>query len=401
MSRAPKKDTPPCGLSELPPELPDVAAVDAKPTDRAEHASSAILPTAMRRGRGVLSNAAGRYEATQTAVTDDGWNSVLEGAAAIPTRLIRDASKTIVTRNQSPDISFDRSINPYRGCEHGCTYCFARPTHTYLGYSAGLDFETQIHFKPDAAALLTKELAKPAYKPATIALGTNTDPYQPVERQCEITREILQVLLAHRHPVTIVTKSALVTRDIDLLQQFARQGLAKVALSVTTLDRRLARTMEPRCSTPARRIEAIRELTQAGIPTAIMAAPVIPGLTDHELERILSAAARAGAQQAGYILLRLPLEVRDLFVEWLQKAAPDRADRVMSLVRQMRGGKDYDADFHQRMRGSGPVAEMIKARFALAARRLNLAIGNSGHVNLRTDLFAVPTDQGELFTARD
>lgn len=343
-----------------------------------------------RRGRGTVSNASGRYERLARQIFDDGWSS-LEELPPFRTTVTEERPKRIITRNQSPDISFDRSINPYRGCEHGCSYCFARPTHAYMGLSPGLDFESSLFAKPNAAELLERELADPGYEPRTIAMGTNTDPYQPVERQWRITRQVLEVLERHNHPVGIVTKSALIARDIDILSRMAARGLAKVALSVTTLDRRLARAMEPRAATPARRLETIMRLAEAGIPTAVMVAPVIPGLNDQEIESVLAAAAAAGAREAGYVMLRLPLEVRDLFVEWLRTNVPDRAERVMSLVRQMRGGKDYDSGFGTRMRGSGPIAWTIGRRFELAASRNGYS---AERLQLRTDLFTRPVRPG-------
>ena len=298
-----------------------------------------------------------------------------------------DATRKIITRNESPDISFDRSINPYRGCEHGCVYCFARPTHAYLGLSPGLDFESKLFMKPDAPALLERELAAPGYSPRTIAIGTNTDPYQPIEKQYQIMRRILEVLERAGHPVGIVTKSALVTRDIDILSRMAKRNLAKVAISVTTLDGKLARTMEPRAATPAKRLEALRQLSDAGIPTAAMIAPVIPAINDAEIERILDAAALAGVKSAGYVLLRLPLEVRDLFKEWLMANYPDRFRHVMKLVRDMRGGKDYDFDLGQAQTGDGPYAWMIGRRFEAACERLGL---NKERAKLTTEHFQKP-----------
>ena len=331
------------------------------------------------KGRGARSNASGRYERHARVLLDDGWAPRVpapdgwpEDEPSLKTEVLTDTSRTIITRNNSPDISFDRSINPYKGCEHGCVYCFARPTHAYLGLSPGADFESRIFAKPNAAELLRRELSHPGYVPRTIAIGTNTDPYQPIEKRMRIMRSVLEVLAEYRHPVGIVTKSALVLRDLDILAPMAAQGLAKVALSVTTLDRDLARTMEPRAATPPRRLEAIRQLREAGVPAGVMFAPVIPALNDEELEQVLAAAAEAGAQSAGYVLLRLPLEIKDLFREWLQEHAPDRAARVLSLIRQMRGGKDYDAAWHQRMRGTGPYAQMIAQRFHVALRRLGL-----------------------------
>jgi DNA repair photolyase len=292
--------------------------------------------------------------------------------APLRTTLSEDKSQSIIARNSSPDIGFDRSINPYRGCEHGCVYCFARPTHAWLGLSAGLDFESRLFYKPAAAALLEKALRRPHYRPAPIAMGTNTDPYQPAEQRFEITRQILEVLARFRHPVSIVTKSHSIVRDIDILAPMGQAGLAKVALSVTTLDRGLARRMEPRAATPERRLAAIRQLAEAGIPTGVMAAPVIPAINDMEIEAILEAAASAGAIGAGYILLRLPLEIKQLWAEWLAEHYPDRAAKVMALMRGMRGGRDYDPTFGRRMRGQGPYAELIRRRFKLAAKRLGI-----------------------------
>ena len=308
------------------------------------------------------------------------------------TEVILDATRTIIARNQSPDISFDRSINPYRGCEHGCIYCFARPTHAYLGMSPGVDFESRLFAKPNAAALLAKELSAPGYLPKTIAIGTNTDPYQPIEKKMRIMRSVLEVLRDFKHPVGVVTKSPLVLRDADILSEMADMGLARVALSVTTLDRKLARAMEPRAGTPSRRLETIRALSQAGIPTSVMFAPVIPALNDGEMEAVLAAAQEAGARSAGYVLLRLPLEIKDLFREWLEVNRPDSAKHVMSLIRQMRGGKDYDAQWQTRMRGTGPYAQMIAKRFQMATKRLGL---NKEHNPLRIDRFKPPPKLGD------
>lgn len=348
------------------------------------------MPAERRRGRGTLTNRPGRFEPRSRISFDDGWLTA-EALPPLATQVTMERPKRIITRNQSPDISFDRSINPSRGCEHGCTYCYARPTHAYMGLSPGLDFETRLFAKPNAPELLERELAERGYRPATIAMGTNTDPYQPVERQYRITRRILEVLDRHSHPVGIVTKSALVVRDIDILARMAERGLVKVALSVTTLDRKLARAMEPRAATPSRRLEALLRLSEAGVPTAVMVAPVIPGLNDSEIESILAAASAAGARQAGYVLLRLPLEVKDLFKEWLEAHAPDRAARVMSLVRQIRGGRENDPNFGSRMKGHGPLAWTIGRRFELAARRNGL---NVERISLRTDLFAPPGGAG-------
>ncbi|MCF6109147.1 MAG: PA0069 family radical SAM protein [Mesorhizobium sp.] len=364
----------------------DIAAFGA---GRAEMANAMIEQSGVRirpernRGRSAGINPSGRFEPVSRHVFDDGWNS-LEELPPFKTEVQVEKPRTIVTRNESPDISFDRSINPYRGCEHGCVYCFARPTHSFMGLSPGLDFESKLFAKPDAARLLDKELSKDGYQPRTIAIGTNTDPYQPIEKQYRIMREILEVLEARGHPVGIVTKSALVTRDIDILSRMAERGLAKVALSVTTLDRMLARTMEPRASTPTKRLEAIRRLSDAGIPASVMVAPIIPGLTDQEMERILDSARAAGAREAGYVLLRLPLEVAPIFKDWLLRHYPDRYRHVMSLIRSMRDGKDYDSEWGKRMKGSGPYAWQIGRRFEIAAKRLGL---NAERRSLRTDQF--------------
>lgn len=367
----------------------DIAAFGS---GRAEMANAMIEQSGVRvrpernRGRSAGINPSGRFEPVTRHVFDDGWDSI-EDLPPFKTEVQVEKPRTIITKNDSPDISFDRSINPYRGCEHGCVYCFARPTHSYMGLSPGLDFESKLFAKPDAAKLLEKELSKEDYQPRTIAIGTNTDPYQPVEKQWRIMRDILEVLDARNHPVGIVTKSALVTRDIDILARMAERGLAKVALSVTTMDRMLARTMEPRASTPTKRLEAIKELSAAGIPTSVMVAPILPGLTDSEIERILDSARAAGARDAGYVLLRLPLEVAPIFKDWLLRHYPDRYRHVMSLVRSMRDGKDYDSEWGKRMRGTGPYAWQIGRRFEIAARRLGF---NTKRTPLRTDLF-VPT----------
>ncbi|MHA1573533.1 MAG: PA0069 family radical SAM protein [Alphaproteobacteria bacterium] len=345
----------------------------------------------MRRGRGARSNHAGRFEAESREDFDDGWEG-LGDLDVFKTEVQEETARTIITRNDSPDISFDRSINAYRGCEHGCVYCYARPTHCYLGHSAGLDFETKLYAKTNAAKLLEQELAHPHYEPKVIALGTNTDPYQPIEREYGITRSILEVLERTSHPVGIVTKSALVVRDIDILERMAARGLAKVALSVTTVDRRLARAMEPRAATAEKRLEAIGKLSDAGIPVGVMVAPIIPGLNDHEIESILEAAYAAGAREAGYVLLRLPLELKEIFREWLATEFPDRAQRVLSLLQSMHGGKDYVADFGLRQRGRGPYADQIAKRFRLALKRLGLNIDRQ---DLRCDLFQGPVLAGQ------
>ena len=337
--------------------------------------NSTIRPELLR-GRGALSNAVGRYEKQTRVLVDDGWDDGWRSDdLALPTlrtHVVHDASRSIIARNKSPDISFDQSINPYRGCEHGCIYCFARPSHAYLGLSPGADFESRLFAKPNAAELLVKELSAPGYVPRTIAMGTNTDPYQPLEKKMRITRSILEVLRDFRHPVAIVTKSPLILRDLDILSDMAANGLAKAALSVTTLDRKLARMMEPRAGTPSRRLQAIASLAQAGVRTGVMFAPAIPALNDHEMESVLAAAAEAGAQSAGYVLLRLPLEIKDLFREWLEANVPGRAKHVMALVRSMRGGKDYDSQWNTRMKGTGPYAEMMARRFHMAVKKLGI-----------------------------
>ena len=344
-----------------------------------------------RHGRGAQTNRSGRYEPIAYEPSDDGWESLAE-LEALTTEVQEVPARRILARNDSPDIGFDRSINPYRGCEHGCIYCFARPTHAFLGLSPGLDFETKLFAKTNAAQTLERELAEPGYEVSTIAIGTNTDPYQPIERRYRIMRGILEVLSATNHPVGIVTKSALVLRDLDILTSMAKRDLVKVAVSVTTLNRRLAHAMEPRASTPDKRIETLQRLVGSGVPASVMVAPVIPGLTDMEMERILERASSVGIKNAGYVLLRLPLEIGDLFTEWLQAKCPDRAKRVLSLMRSTRGGKLYDAKWGERMVGDGPYAWMIGRRFEMAADRLAM---NKSSVELRTDLFTPPSRPGQ------
>jgi DNA repair photolyase len=356
------------------------------PTPPADPIGESAVVADRRKGRGAHSNTSGRYEPLARVVFDDGWQR-LDDLPAFKTSVTVDATRTVITRNDSPDISFDRSINPYRGCEHGCVYCFARPSHAFLGLSPGLDFESRLFVKPEAPRLLERELSASGYQPRTIAIGTNTDPYQPIEREYRVMRGILEVLERCGHPVGIVTKSALVLRDLDILTRMAERNLVKVALSVTTLDPKLARLMEPRAATPARRLDALRQLAAAGVPTAVMVAPVIPAINDSEIERILDTAAALGVKGAGYVLLRLPLEVRDIFREWLLANFPDRARHVFKLVRDMRGGKDYDATFGKRMTGSGPIAWMIGRRFEAASEKLGL---NAGMSKLTTEHFAPP-----------
>jgi DNA repair photolyase len=324
-----------------------------------------------RRGRGAVSNRTGRYERYNYRPFDDGWDRE-EEAAPLRTQVLPDTSRSVITYNKSPDLGFDRSINPYRGCEHGCFYCYARPSHAWLGLSPGLDFESRIFAKLDAPALLRQELAKESYEPAPITLAANTDAYQPLEKELKLTRGILEVLREARHPVTIVTKSQMILRDIDILAEMAERRLVRVAVSVTTLDRHLARRMEPRAATPPRRLDVIRSLSRAGIPTMVMMAPIVPALTDHEIESLLEAAAGAGAMSAGYTLLRLPLEIAGMAEEWLAENVPDRAQHVLSLMRNTRGGKLYDSRWFERRRGTGPYAELIAKRFDLARRRFGL-----------------------------
>lgn len=325
-----------------------------------------------RKGRGSVSNQTGRFETEVRLLVDDDWPGDDEAPPPLRTTIGLDTSRTVIARNVSPDIPFDRSINPYRGCEHGCVYCFARPSHAYLGLSPGLDFETRLFAKPDAPALLEKELRKPGYEVAPIAFGTNTDPYQPIEKEMRVTRGLLEVLERANHPLTIVTKSAMVLRDLDILTAMARRDLCSVAISITTLDRDLARVMEPRATTPARRLEAVRALAVAGVPVQVLVAPIIPAINDHEIEPILHASAAAGALGAGYVLLRLPHEIKGLFREWLDQHFPDRANRVISLIRQTRGGQLYRAAWGERQRGTGAYADLIGQRFKNTKRRLGL-----------------------------
>jgi len=346
------------------------------------------------RGRGAVSNQTGRFEKQTHDAFDDGWGTIEDDIAPLETILMDDTAKTIITFNSSPDISFDRTVNPYRGCEHGCIYCFARPTHAWAGLSPGLDFESRLFRKSNAPDLLLKEISRPGYVPRPIALGMNTDAYQPVEREQRLTRRILEILSGHDHPVSLLTKSALIQRDIDILAPMAEKGLVRAGVSITTLDRTLARKMEPRAATPQRRLDTVRALSAAGIPVAVMTAPIIPGLTDHEIETLLEAASDHGATGAGYVILRLPFEIKDLFHEWLAQHVPDRAARVVNLIREMRGGKDYDAKWFERGRGRGPVADLISQRFHKAAARYGV---NTPRPQLRTDLFRPRvTPEGQL-----
>jgi len=345
-----------------------------------------LVDSDRRRGRGAASNPSGRLEAFQRETFDDGWTAD-EAPEPLKTEVTVERPRTIITRNDSPDISFDQSINPYRGCEHGCFYCYARPTHAYQGLSAGLDFESRLFVKDGAAALLERELANPKYKPKVIALGANTDAYQPIERQYRVTRSVLEVLAKARHPVGIVTKSNLVLRDLDLLAPMAADGLVKVFVSVTTVDRGLARRMEPRAPTPERRIEAIEKLADAGVPVGVLAAPIIPSINDGEIETILTRAYAAGAREAGYVALRLPLELRESFREWLSVNFPDKLKRAITLTQSMHGGKDYESQWGRRMAGSGPYAWMIGRRFEIAAKRLGF---RETPLAVRSDLFRPP-----------
>ena len=344
-------------------------------------------------GRGALSNPANRFGHTATEAVDDGWQQEPE-PDSIATELRADASRSVISRNDSPDIPFDQSINPYRGCEHGCVFCYARPTHAYLDLSPGIDFETKLLYKPEAARLLREELDRPGYRCSLIMLGSNTDPYQPVERRLGVTRSILEVLAETNHPVGITTRSALVTRDLDLLAPMAKRGLASVYISLTTLDSDLKRSLEPRSASAAARLHAMRELSAAGVPVGVMAAPMIPAVNDSELETILERAAGAGATRAGFVLLRLPLEVQALFTEWLERHMPERAAHVMSLIRAARGGRDNDPAFGSRMSGQGAWAKLLADRFHLACRRLGL--NSQRDPDLVTTLFRPPRQGPQL-----
>ena len=365
-----------------------VAALDKAGVPEPE--PSARMPSGAHRGRGAVTNPAVRFSSSVVSPFDDGWDTLtgeIEEPVKLATTLIKDATKSVIAWNSSPDLGFDRAVNPYRGCEHGCVYCYARPTHAYLGYSPGLDFETKLIFKPEVGVLLEKELRKPGYVPKVMALGSNTDPYQPVERTLKLTRTVLEVLDKFNHPVGIVTKSAGVLRDLDILSSMAKRGLVRVYLSVTTLDPRLARVMEPRAAIPARRLHAIEELTRAGVPTGILTAPMIPGLNDAEMEKLLEAGARAGARHASFILLRLPHELKTIFEAWLHEHFPDRAKHVLNLIRDTRAGGLNDARFGHRFSGSGPYADLLSRRFARAARQWGLDEAREG---LDCSQFAVP-----------
>jgi len=336
------------------------------------------------RGRGAITNASGRYEAEAKEAFDDGWDTLEAPPAPLRTEVTPETARTIISFNRSPDIHFDRSINPYRGCEHGCVYCFARPSHAYQGLSAGLDFESKLFFKPNGPQLLRRELGRPGYIPRVIALGVNTDAFQPVEKRLRLTRALLEILYEFRHPVSLLTKSSLILRDMDLIAPMAEMGLARVGVSITTQDPKLARRMEPRAASPRLRLETVEGLSQAGIPVTVMTAPIIPALNDHEIEPLLAAAAGAGASSAGYVLLRLPHELKDLFHEWLAQHYPERAARVINMMRDMRGGLDYDPRWFERGTGRGPYARLVARRFARAAGVHGL---DGPRAPLRTDLF--------------
>lgn len=343
------------------------------------------------RGRGAISNQTGRFEPETRESYDDGWGTIEEEASPLRTTLTKETPRTIITFNKSPDIPFDRTINPYRGCEHGCVYCFARPSHAFHGLSAGLDFESKLFYKPDGPALLERELSRPKYVPRPIALGMNTDAYQPIEKQLKLTRRFLEILSAHNHPVSLLTKSALIQRDIDLIAPMAEKGLCRVGVSITTLDGKLARKLEPRAAAPRLRFQTVQALSQANIPVTVMMAPIIPALNEPEIETLLEAAKDHGASRAGYVLLRLPYELKDVVQEWLVEHYPDRAARVINQMRDMRGGKDYDADWKTRGSGTGIRAKLIAQRFARAIKRLDL---NTKYQPLRTDMFQPPILKG-------
>ncbi|MBV8399692.1 MAG: PA0069 family radical SAM protein [Acetobacteraceae bacterium] len=358
------------------------------------------MPGLARRGRGATVNPPVRFDTATSSPFDDGWGTLAASFAELPplpTTLTRDTSRSVISWNESPDIGLDRAVNPYRGCEHGCVYCYARPTHAYLGYSPGLDFESKLIFKPEVAELLERELRKPGYVPRTLALGSNTDPYQPVERTLKLTRGVLEVLDRFNHPVSIVTKSAGVLRDLDILSRMAARNLARVYLSVTTLDPALARRMEPRAAAPGRRLQAIQELTRAGVPAGLMCAPVIPGLNDAEMEKIIEAAAQAGARHAGYVLLRLPHELRQIFDDWLQTQFPERAKHVLSLIRQTRAGALNESRFHHRFTGHGAYADLLVRRFARATRQWGLDEATQG---LDSAAFSVPASRSAIASAQ-
>src|SRR6185437_3042660 len=344
------------------------------------------------KGRGTLSNPPGRFERQDVEEVHDGWYEE-DQSDSIATTVEPDKARGIISTNNSPDIPFEQSINPYRGCEHGCVYCYARPSHAFMGLSSGIDFETRLFYKADAGRVLEEELARPGYVCKPITIGANTDPYQPVERKLLVTRQVLEVLARTRHPASIITKGALILRDLDLLTQMARDNLISVAVSITSLDSETKRVLEPRTASPQARLRALRELNAAGVPAGVMVAPIIPAITDHEMEAILEAAAAGGARWAGYTVVRLPYEIKDLFRDWLAEHFPDRAAHVMSLIRDMRGGRDYDSRFGERMRGTGPIAELLRNRFKMACKRLGLNSGSRERPD-RTQLFRPPLEEG-------
>ncbi len=359
-----------------------------------------FIPAQAIKGRGAASNPEGRFETIRHHAEDDGWQSALldETAPRPRTEVTEERARSVITRNDSPDIAFEQALNPYRGCEHGCTYCFARPSHSYLNLSPGLDFETKISAKTNLAEVLRAELAKPGYRPSAINIGSNTDPYQPIEKKWRLTRAALEVLAECHHPCTIVTKNALVERDLDLLAAMAREQLVQVFVSVNSLDNHLAAKLEPRASAPHRRLQAIAALAAAGVPVGVLVAPIIPALNDQHMEAVMARAAEAGARCAGYTVLRLPWELKQLFREWLALHAPQRAEHVMSLVQQMNGGRDYDSDFRTRMRGQGVFAELLRKRFEVACRKHGF--GRARELRLDCTRFVPPrkpSPQGELF----
>ena len=349
------------------------------------------LQGTVAKGRAALSNDVGRFEAFERVEIDDGWEAE-DDLPTLRTEVAIERPRSVITRNTSPDISFDRSINPYRGCEHGCIYCFARPSHSYLGFSPGLDFETRLIARPEAPDILERELRAKSYSVASIAIGTNTDPYQPIEKEYRIMRRILEVLREYRHPVCVVTKGTLIERDADILGEMGQMGLARVGISLSTLDAKVSRTMEPRVPAPKRRLQTIKRLAEAGCPVRVMVSPVVPALTDHELEAILDQAAKAGAKAASWIILRLPREVAPLFREWLEANYPDRAARVMGRVRELHGGQDYDPNWGKRLTGQGAFSDLIAHRFAISVRRLGLV---TDLPPLRSDLFRKPLRTGD------
>lgn len=380
-------------LAVMPTDRPPKVSAPSRPCGTGEGGGARLA----RKGRGAASRDDGRFEPYRHEAIDDGWGALDEPLPPLKTTVSADTARSVITHNESPDVGFDQSLNPYRGCEHGCIYCYARPSHAYLGLSPGLDFETRLYAKHDAPALLRAELSRPQYRPRVLALGVNTDAYQPIERRLQLTRRVLEVLAEFEHPVSLITKSSLIERDLDLLAPMATKGLAQAFVTVTTLKHELARKLEPRATAPTRRIETIKRLVDAGVPVGVMVAPVIPVLTDGEIEAILAAAHTAGAREAGYVLLRLPHEIKDLFKEWLDLHAPLAKEHVLARLREARGGRDNDSRFGSRMVGEGEYAELIRKRFALQCKRLGL---NRERRDLTTERFRVPPaagDQLDLF----